>query len=308
MPETRFSDNYYAQANFLLEILPFVAEEKNFALKGGTAINMFHFDLPRLSVDIDLTYLPLKNRDTSVKEISEGLERISKKILKLDKNIRVDKFYIKQTKKILKLYFYLNDVMVKIEPNTVVRGAVYPVLKQFTSPKVQEIFQKNPLINMLSSDDLWGGKFCAALERGHPRDFFDVKMFFEKENISKTLIRAFIFYLLSSGKPFHEMLSPREKDISKDFENRFIGMTSSKTSLESLYAARNRLKQEIIQSIPKTYREFLISISELRPKWELYDFSSASQMPSVKWKLLNLEKMDKKKRAEQTKKLEQILS
>lgn len=56
---------YRRQAALLVSILPFVAAEKCFALKGGTAINLFVRDLPRISVDLDLTYLPIADRDAS---------------------------------------------------------------------------------------------------------------------------------------------------------------------------------------------------------------------------------------------------
>lgn len=56
--------------------VPFVATEKEFALKGGTAINLFIRDMPRLSVDIDLTYVPVADRATSLKAIDAGMKRI----------------------------------------------------------------------------------------------------------------------------------------------------------------------------------------------------------------------------------------
>jgi predicted nucleotidyltransferase component of viral defense system len=54
-----FSEIYRKQVKLLIRILPFIAEEDCFALKGGTAINLFVRNMPRLSVDIDLTYLPV---------------------------------------------------------------------------------------------------------------------------------------------------------------------------------------------------------------------------------------------------------
>jgi len=59
------ADIYRSQVELLLRVLPYVAKEKVFALKGGTAINLFVRDLPRLSVDIDLTYLPFEDRATA---------------------------------------------------------------------------------------------------------------------------------------------------------------------------------------------------------------------------------------------------
>lgn len=56
----------------IVRTLPYVAEEECFALKGGTAINLFIRDLPRLSVDIDLTFLPIADRDQSLAEIDDA--------------------------------------------------------------------------------------------------------------------------------------------------------------------------------------------------------------------------------------------
>jgi len=75
-----FSDIYRRQVELLVRTLPYVAEEECFALKGGTAINLFVRDLPRLSVDIDLTYLPVADRDQSLTEIDDALKRIGVRI------------------------------------------------------------------------------------------------------------------------------------------------------------------------------------------------------------------------------------
>lgn len=64
-----FLDDYHQQVSLLVRVLPFVAAEKDFALKGGTAINLFVRDLPRLSVDIDLTFLPVTDRASSLAAI-----------------------------------------------------------------------------------------------------------------------------------------------------------------------------------------------------------------------------------------------
>ena len=68
---------YYKQVQLLIQVLPFVAKQQCFALKGGTAINLFVRDFPRLSVDIDLVYLPMKSRDDALQEICDALDAIS---------------------------------------------------------------------------------------------------------------------------------------------------------------------------------------------------------------------------------------
>ena len=69
--------DYEAQVTLVVQTLPFVAMEKVLALKGGTAINLFFRDFPRISVDIDLTYLSIKGQNESLTEINDTLDRIS---------------------------------------------------------------------------------------------------------------------------------------------------------------------------------------------------------------------------------------
>jgi len=79
---------FFRQAELLLRVLPFVNQEEIFALKGGTAINFFLRDLPRLSVDIDLTYLPINDRKTALTDIDKALLRISERVKKTIPGVR----------------------------------------------------------------------------------------------------------------------------------------------------------------------------------------------------------------------------
>jgi len=74
------NEAYRRQVALLIKTLPLVAAETAFALKGGTAINLFVRDMPRLSVDIDLTYVPVADRESSLKEIDAAIRRIGKEI------------------------------------------------------------------------------------------------------------------------------------------------------------------------------------------------------------------------------------
>src|ERR1700692_1381768 len=75
-----FADIYREQVALLIRVLPLVTEEACFALKGGTAINLFVRDMPRLSVDIDLTYLPVAPRAQSLADIDAAMKRIARRI------------------------------------------------------------------------------------------------------------------------------------------------------------------------------------------------------------------------------------
>src|SRR5437016_545009 len=75
-----YSNIFHKQSQLILDVLPFVSEEKCFALKGGTAINYFHQNMPRLSVDIDLVFLPLLPREETFAAIHLAIQRIGKQI------------------------------------------------------------------------------------------------------------------------------------------------------------------------------------------------------------------------------------
>jgi len=80
---------YKKQVRLLLDVLPEVGKEECFAMHGGTAINLFVRDMPRLSVDIDLTYIPIEERSESLKGINDALIRIKGRIETIKQNARI---------------------------------------------------------------------------------------------------------------------------------------------------------------------------------------------------------------------------
>ncbi len=76
-------EEYKKQVQLLLTVMPEVAKEDCFALHGGTAINLFIRNMPRLSFDIDLTYLPFEDFETSRVNINAALQRIMGNIKKV---------------------------------------------------------------------------------------------------------------------------------------------------------------------------------------------------------------------------------
>ena len=67
------NSEYARKVEILLRMIPIVMQEKVFAVHGGSAINLFVRNLPRYSVDIDLTYIPLEDRSSSLAHINEHL-------------------------------------------------------------------------------------------------------------------------------------------------------------------------------------------------------------------------------------------
>ncbi len=167
-------EEYQSRVRLLLQVLPLLSNVDAFALKGGTAINFFIRDFPRLSVDIDLTYLPIKGREESLREIGQGIQSISDEI---DKRIPgVKSIPIKSGGTISKLLVNVDAAQVKLEVNTILRGAVHEAMEMELSPNLQEEFELFATVKTLSFEDLYGGKICAALDRQHPRDLFDIRL------------------------------------------------------------------------------------------------------------------------------------
>jgi predicted nucleotidyltransferase component of viral defense system len=289
------SEEYRRKAALLIRIIPLVAEETSFALKGGTAINLFVRDMPRLSVDIDLTYLPIADRATSLTEIDKAMRRIAERIRKGISGAKVISAKPKEANGINKHYVELDGVEIKIEVTPVLRGCVYDPERRFVSPTVEDKFGFAE-IQVVSFADLYAGKFVAALDRQHPRDLFDVRDLLANEGVDDELRKAFVVYILSHNRPMAEVLAPTRLDIKQEFERGFEDMTEEPVTLDELLKAREDLVTEIVGKMPQDHRRFLASFKKGEPKWELLKVPNADKLAAVQWRLQNLAKMDSKKR------------
>lgn len=203
-----FSDIYHHQVRLLMRTLPYVAEESCFTLKGGTAINLFIRNQPRLSVDIDLTYLPVAERGQSLLDINTALKNIGERIREVDNNIQITEFAPHSQNEITKLVVRTKDrIQIKIEVTPVLRGCVYDPVKMTVAQKTEDELGFVE-INVLSFVDIYVGKIMAALDRQHPRDLCDVHQLLENEGITDELRTAFIIYLISHDHSPHSLLAP----------------------------------------------------------------------------------------------------
>jgi predicted nucleotidyltransferase component of viral defense system len=175
--------------NLLLDIAPTVFQTPRFAMKGGTALNLFVQDLPRLSVDIDVVFINhLADRDTALKEIAQEIQRIEEATAEMG--------YATRTRKVhggdeVKLDIFSAEAEVKVEVNFVFRGTVLPVQTCSLSEKTQALFSKNIRIPVLSPSELYGSKLVAAMDRQHPRDLFDVLKMYESHGLTKCAASLF---------------------------------------------------------------------------------------------------------------------
>lgn len=301
-----FNDTYRRQVALLIRTLPIITKEECFALKGGTAINLFVRDLPRLSVDIDLTYLPVRPRTDSLADIDSALKRIAEQVLKAIPDAQVTKSILQSEKIVTKLFVRANGVQIKIEVTPVLRGCVGDPQLRSVSPTVEESFGFAEA-RLVSHPDLYGGKIVAGLDRQHPRDLFDIRDLLAAEGIDDALRRGFIVYLLSHDRPMGEVLGSPQKDISQEFERGFQGMTDKPVALTELLATREALVKAVVRDMPKPHKRFLVSFERAAPDWSLLGVPKANELPAVRWRQQNLNKLDDAARARLVVKLEEAL-
>jgi len=286
---------YRRPAALLVRAIPLVATETCFALKGGTAINLFVRDMPRLSVDIDLTYLPVEDRGTSLAHIDAAMKRVAERIRTGIRGARVTPAVLNTEKIVNKLFVEEDGVTIKIEVTPVLRGCVYDPETRSVSPAVEAQFGFAEM-QVVSFADLYAGKLVAALDRQHPRDLFDVRDLLANEGIDDNLRRAFIVYILSHNRPMAEVLAPPRLDISLEFERGFEGMTEQPVTLDDLLQTREQMIAEIVGKMPQEHRRFLSSFKKGKPEWDILGIPHVETLPAVQWRLQNLAKADAKKR------------
>ena len=300
------SEKYRHQVALLIETIPFVAAELDFALKGGTGINLFHRNMPRLSVDIDLTYLPVAPRPESLAAIDAAMKRMAAATRKGLPGARVTEVVNAREKIVTKLTIQKGDAQIKIEVTPVIRGCVFEPETRDVSPSVEETFGFAQM-KVVSFADLYAGKLVAALDRQHPRDLFDARDLLANEGITGDLRKAFIIYLISHDRPISEVVVPRRKDIWHEFTHGFEGMTADEVSLDELLEARETLIAEIAGKMPQVHKDFLIGFKRGEPDWSLLGVPGAAELPAVRWKQINLDKLPAEHRAKLVAQLEEVL-
>ena len=288
---------FFKQADLVVQLIPVVNAETCFALKGGTAINFFVRNFPRLSVDIDLVYVPVEDRATTLRGINAALQRMADKIRRSMPTAQVTERKLAGQNIVVKLTVRVPNVgEVKIEPNTVLRGVVHPTTELTLVSRAVEVFGRSAAIRTLSLAELYGGKLCAALDRQHPRDLFDVHGLFQAEGITDEIRRAFVIFLASHDRPMSELLNPNRQNMQQIFADQFEGMTLDQVPLAALEIARERLIEKINRDLTNAEREFLLSMKQLAPRWDLLGIPGLERLPGLQWKLYNLRKMDPAKR------------
>lgn len=276
---------YRDQVALMLRMMPVVLNNDDFALHGGTAINLFYTNLLRYSTDLDLTYIPIEGREESFEKINTHLSESAERIRRIFPDVKVE-----HLPNSLKLFCYHKGIKVKVEVNNIKRGVLGQCTAMSLCEKAQDIFASNVRVKVVPFSQLYGGKICAALTRQHPRDIFDyihmgVSSF---EDVKK----GFLLSLLGDSKPIVEVLNPilsqnQEDVIEKDFK----GMTEIAFIYNDYHAGQRDVVQFVNRGLTEDDREFLVSFEKGFPNWEKCCAGDLSQFPSVKWKMLNIQRL-----------------
>ncbi|MGO9805031.1 MAG: nucleotidyl transferase AbiEii/AbiGii toxin family protein [Steroidobacteraceae bacterium] len=280
---------YLESARLLTRVAPLVLVDDTFALKGGTAINLFVRDLPRLSVDIDLVFVDYRvPRKDALNRINEAIRQSVTRLKKQGFQTRAQATADAGETKLL-----VRDgkIEVKVEVNFILRGTVRPVQRAALTARSREILEADLKIPVVSLEDLYGGKLVAAMDRQHPRDLFDVLQLLEHEGLTPGIRRAFVVYLACHNRPVHEVLFPAMHNIGETYQREFLGMMVDPVELEALLATRERMMRELPRALTAEERRFLLSLVRAEPDWSLLGIPHLKQLPGIRWKLQNLERL-----------------
>ncbi|TVP61779.1 MAG: nucleotidyl transferase AbiEii/AbiGii toxin family protein [Halomonadaceae bacterium] len=300
------NNSWFEQVALLVDLIPLVSEEPCFALKGGTAINLFIRDMPRFSVDIDLVYLPDAGRQKALDDIRSALDRISSRVADTFSGIRITKSYQSKADA-LRLVVDRAGTTVKIELSPVLRGTVFDVATRSVSSSVEESFGYAEMA-VVSHADLYAGKICAALDRQHPRDLFDVMLLLENEGYTAEIHKALLVYLISHPRPLDELLVPNLQSLDTMFAGEFSGMAFREVTQAELEQARQTIIEKMNGALAPDEKRFLLSFQQQQADWKKVALEGVEHLPAIRWKQRNLARMSEEKRVAAVEKLRQVLA
>ncbi len=285
------NQNYIDTVRLLLAIAPAVFASGRFAMKGGTALNLFVQDMPRLSVDIDLVFVDHRpDRQGALQAIAQELAAVQ--VALAGKGLRAH-LPANPSGDDVKLVVSNDTAQVKVEVNFVFRGTALPVETRSLVASAQDLFTTDLTAPVLATAELYGSKLVAAMDRQHPRDIFDVMHMLDHFGWEKSIVDCFVAYLAGHNRPVHEVLFPKTKPLEPAFANEFVDMTRDTVELDTLMQMQARLIKELPKQLTPAHRDFLMSLVQGEPAWELMPMQHLRELPALKWKLMNLAKLKK---------------
>lgn len=233
-----------------------------------------------------------------------ALTRIASSLEKQPKGIRVDRTHAEE--EVIKLFAWRGRVRVKIEVSPVLRGCVrVPTIRGVNQSVASQFgYIEVPVVHW---HDLYAGKLCAALDRQHPRDLFDVQLLLEHEGVDDALMEVFVIYLISGDRSITDMLAPKRQPLTTIFEEQFLGMALRPVTVQELEHTRETMIALIGAALTERQRQFLLSFKHGEPDWNLLNLDRIDALPAVQWKLENIRRMTPGKREQAVARLRGVL-
>ncbi len=281
--------SYVDTVRLMLEVMPDVFQSRSFAMKGGTALNFFVQDMPRLSVDIDVVFASHQTgRDAALAEIAAELAALQRRLT--SRGIKAE-IASSKTGDETKILARRGREEVKIEINHVFRGTLLPIQHRSLVKTASHLFTTSLSVPTLAVAELYGSKLVAAMDRQHPRDLFDVHGMFNRFGLTPEIVECFVGYIAGHNRPVHEVLGSRDIDLARPFENEFAGMEREPVSLKVLEDARVRLRRELAVALTANHKRFLVGLVAGEPPWEAMQCRHLAELPAIQWKLQNLARL-----------------
>lgn len=285
------NQNYIDTVRLLLAIAPAVFASGRFAMKGGTALNLFVQEMPRLSVDIDLVFVDHRpDRQAALQAIALELAAVQVALAGMGMRAHLP---ANPSGDDVKLVVSNDTAQVKVEVNFVFRGTALPVETRSLVATAQDLFTTDLTVPVMATAELYGSKLVAAMDRQHPRDIFDVMHMLDQFGWQESIVDCFVAYLAGHNRPVHEVLFPKTKPLEPAFTNEFTGMTRDTVELDTLMQMQARLIKELPKQLTTAHRDFLMALVKGEPAWELMPMQHLRELPALKWKLMNLAKLKK---------------
>jgi hypothetical protein len=282
---------YVETVRLLLAAAPDVFQPECFALKGGTALNLFVQDLPRLSVDLDVVYVPHgKGREAALAEIGAELGAVQRRLQGRGLEAEIARSKAGDETKLL---VRRGRQQVKIEINHVFRGTLRPAEPRSLVKSARDLFTTALTVPVLAEAELYGSKLVAAMDRQHPRDWFDVQGMYGRSGLTPEIVECFVGYLAGHNRPVHEVLFSRDLDLAPAYEHEFAGMAREPVTLAEMRATRERLRADLAAKLTEAHKHFLLGLVAGTPPWEAMACRHLAELPAVQWKLHHLAQLKK---------------
>ncbi len=297
----------------LIELLSMLMDQfflKNkLVLKGGTALNLFHFGLPRLSIDIDLNYIGTANREEMLIERKQIEELLFNFFQREGYSIRrnptehiggkISLRYISATGQ---------TALLEIDLNYMLRVPLWPVVQQDSMPIGLHQAKAIPTLDI---HELMAGKLSALFSRHASRDLFDTHYFFKHYDkpIDKQRLRlAFIVYGAINRKDWRTICIDDITFTESEIRDQLIPVLSShlirniKSSSQWANKIVNECREALIEQLlplQENEIEFLNQLNDhgqvcanlLTTDNDLIQKINAN--PGIQWKAYNVAKFKK---------------